>query len=175
MLRRTSNREYLTDHAFFVDVMALCALSSERVRDGALFPGRWEPEYFQTPPSELFFAAATDSIPRDLTAMQGLDWLRACGLLALYGIQVGKINIMHQYLGLYHSLVAIDRLHDEKNWPKGIGIVEIELRRRQVKFHRLSPHFVQLLTQYSSGLCIRSKYSLPEYGGLWFAVVNHNA
>lgn len=131
MIRRTANRDYLTDDAFFADVMAVCALSSERVRDGALFPGRWEPEYFQTPPPELFFAAAKDAIPQDLTAMQGLDWLRACGLLALYGIQAGKINIMHQYLGLYHSLVAMDGLHDEKNWPKGIGIVEIELRRRQ--------------------------------------------
>lgn len=144
MLRRTTNREYLTDHAFFADIMAVCALSSARVRDGALFPGRWEPEYFQTPPSELFFAAAKDSIPQDLSAMQGLDWLRTCGLLALYGIQVGKINVMHQYLGLYHSLIDMDGLHDEKNWPKGIGIVETELRRRHVR----SLHFpmIRLLT-----------------------------
>lgn len=139
MLKRISNREYLTDHAFFADVMALCAISSERVRDGALLPGRWEPEYFQNPPSELFFAAAKDSIPQDLTAMRGLDWLRTCGLLALYGIQVGKINIMHQYLGLYHTLVAMHGLHDEKNWPKHIGIIEVELRRRQVSFIFLPP------------------------------------
>lgn len=55
-----------------------------------------------------------------------------CALLALYGIQVGKIDIMHQYLGLYHSLVSMDSLHDEKNWPKDIGFVETELRRRLV-------------------------------------------
>lgn len=133
MLRRTANREYLTDRAFFAAVMALCALCSERVRDGAIFPGRWEPDYFQTPQAELFFAAAKDSFPQDLGAVQSLDWLRTCALLALYGIQIGKINIMHQYLGLYHSLVAMDGLQDEKNWPKGIGIVEIELRRRQVR------------------------------------------
>jgi hypothetical protein len=64
--------------------------------------------------------------------MHGLDWLRTCGLLALYGIQVGKINIMHQYLGIYHSIVAMDGLHDEKNWPKGEGIVDTEIRRRLV-------------------------------------------
>lgn len=41
---------------------------------------------------------------------------------------------MHQYLALYRSLVDMDGLHDENNWPKGIGIVETELRRRQVCF-----------------------------------------
>ncbi len=40
---------------------------------------------------------------------------------------------MHRYLGLYHSLVAIDGLHDERNWPKEIVIVEIEERRRLVQ------------------------------------------
>lgn len=134
MLKRTTNREYLTNHAFFTDVMAVCALSSARVRDGALFPGRWDPEYFQNPLSEVFFAAAKESMPQDLSAMRGLDWLRACGLLALYGIQVGRIGVMHQYLALYRSLVDMDGLHDENNWPKGIGIVETELRRRQVCF-----------------------------------------
>lgn len=133
MLRRITNREYLTDPAFFADVMAVCALSSARARDGALLPGRWDLEFFQTPPPELFFAAAKDTFPQDLGDMRGLDWPRTCGLLALYGIQVGKISIMHQYLGLYHSLVAMDGLHDEKNWPKGIGIVEVELRRRLVR------------------------------------------
>jgi len=64
--------------------------------------------------------------------MKGIDWMQACALMALCSVQVGEIEIMHQYLGLYHSLAAIDDFHDEKNWPKGIGIVEIELRRRLV-------------------------------------------
>lgn len=72
-------------------------------------------------------------MPRDLSAMRGLDWMRTCALLALVGIHVGKIEIMHQYLGLYHSLVAMDGLQDEKNWLKEIGIVEIEERRRLVQ------------------------------------------
>ena len=90
--------------------------------------------------------------------MQGLDWLRTCGLLALYGIQAGKINIMHQYLGLYHSLVAMDGLHDEKNWPKGIGIVEIELRRRQVCLLTI---ILFIANTSSFGLCTHSKYFHP--------------
>ena len=111
--------------------MAVCAIASARARDGALFPGRWDPEHFKNPTSESFFAAAKEAIPQDLSGMRGLDWMRTCALMALYGIQVGRIEIMHQYLGLYHSLVAMDNLHDEKNWPKS-GIVEVELRRRLV-------------------------------------------
>lgn len=111
--------------------MAVCAIASARARDGALFPGRWDLEHFKNPTSESFFAAAKETIPQDLSGMRGLDWMRTCALMALYGIQVGRIEIMHQYLGLYHSLVAMDSLHDEKNWPKS-GIVEVELRRRLV-------------------------------------------
>jgi hypothetical protein len=115
MRRRAVNRDYLDDHAFFAVTMAICALASARARDGALLPGGWDIEHFESPPPGLFFAAAKDVIPTDLNDMHQLDWLRTCALLALYGIQVGRIEIMHQYLGLYHSLVAMDGLHDEKN------------------------------------------------------------
>lgn len=116
--------------------MAICAIASARARDGALFPGRWDQERFKNPSSEAFFAAAKEVMQQDLSSMRGLDWMRTCALLALYGIQVGNIDVMHQYLGVYHSLVSMDKLHDEKNWPKNIGIVETELRRRLV-----SPYF----------------------------------
>ncbi len=134
MKSRVASRDYLTDHSFFADIMAICSLASARARDGALLPGQWEPGYFQNPPSESFFAAVKETMPRDLGAMRGLDWMRTCAIMALYGIQVGKIEIMHQYLGIYHSLVSMDGLHDEKNWPKNIGIVEIELRRRLASY-----------------------------------------
>jgi hypothetical protein len=65
--------------------------------------------------------------------MRGLNWMRTCAMLALYGIQIGKIDIMHQYLGLYHSQVALDGLHNEVNWPRDIGIIEVEERRRLVQ------------------------------------------
>ncbi len=133
MRRRLASRDYLTDHSFFADIMSICALASARARDGALFPGRWAPDHFQTPSSESFFAAAKEVMPRELSEMKGLDWMRTCALLAVYGIQIGKLDIMHQYLGMYHTLVSMDSLHDEKNWPPGIGIVEIELRRRLVR------------------------------------------
>jgi len=64
--------------------------------------------------------------------MGSLDWMRTCAILALVGIQFGNIKMMHQYLGTYHTLVAMDGLHDEKNWPRQIDMVEVEERRRLV-------------------------------------------
>jgi hypothetical protein len=154
MLRRLATRDYLTDHSFFADIMSICALASARARDGALFPGRWDPDHFESPASESFFVAAKEAMPQELGAMKGLDWMRTCAMLALYGIQVGRIEIMHQYLGMYHSIVAMDSLHDEKNWPKGIGIVEVELRRRLVSFSSCHNWRSGANRRTSSGQCI---------------------
>lgn len=56
-------------------------------------------------------------------------------LKALYGTQTSNMEMMHQYMGLYQSVVSVDRLYDEKNWPLGLGMIEIETRRRLVSFH----------------------------------------
>ncbi|KFY57810.1 hypothetical protein V496_06357 [Pseudogymnoascus sp. VKM F-4515 (FW-2607)] len=130
-LQKITTRGYLSDRGLFAVVMAICALASARARDGALFPGQWDPSHFRHPSSESFYSAARDVTPHlNLSAMEGINWMRMCALLSLLGIQNGNISVMHQYLGLYHTLAAIDGLHDEKNWPKDIGIVEIEERRR---------------------------------------------
>ena len=59
-----------------------------------------------------------------------LNTLRAHAILALAAIQDGKIRDMHEHLGRYHTIVAMERLHDEANWPVEIGVVETEERRR---------------------------------------------
>jgi hypothetical protein len=125
-------QEYLMDKSFFGDIMAICALTSARATDGALLPGGSDGQYPQPLSPESLFAAAKEVMPTDLSEMRALDWIWMCALLAAYGIQVDKIDMTHQYLGINHSLVSMDGLHDEKNWPKDIGIVEIELRRRLV-------------------------------------------
>ncbi|KAH7346556.1 hypothetical protein BKA65DRAFT_279312 [Rhexocercosporidium sp. MPI-PUGE-AT-0058] len=130
LLRKIAERSYLKDRGLFAAVMSICALASARARDGALPPGRWDPAYFVQPAAEIFCAAAKDVMPPDLASLRGLGYMRACALLALFGVQLGKVEIMHQYLGLYHALVALDGLHDEKNWPDGIGRIELEERRR---------------------------------------------
>lgn len=132
LLRRISTREYLSDKASYGMTMAICALASARARDGALYPDKWNSNYLREPSAESFFSAAIDVLPSDFTKMKGLDWLRTCAVLALVGIQIGNIQMMHQYLGIYHTLVAMDGLHDEKNWPKDTNMVHVEERRRLV-------------------------------------------
>ena len=132
MLRRLANREYLTNRALYSSTMAMCALASARTRDGALYSNRWNPKYYAEPASEVFAAAAEDAIPKDLTTVHNLDYLRACALLAIISIQYGQINGMLMHLGVYHTMTTVNGLYDEIHWPAGIGLVEIEERRRLV-------------------------------------------
>lgn len=129
--RRITNREYITNRGLFACVMVICALASARVRDGAAsssagLPGTrdWS--------SEAFHAAALSAVPKDLSSARGIDYMRTFALLALFSIQSGRIDAMQLNMGIYHTLVSVERLYDESAWPEGIGLVEIEERRRLV-------------------------------------------
>ena len=165
LLRRISTREYLSEKAFFAATMSICALASARARDGALYLSKWNQDYFREPASEDFLAAAIAALPSDWSTMKELDWMRTCAVLALLGIQVGNISMMHQYLGMYHSLMAMNGLHDEKNWPE-VGMVEAEERRRLVS---MAPRpvpatdFLVLEYLYPRSLLIRTSYSIHYY------------
>lgn len=112
--------------------MAVCSLSSARVRDGALYSNHWRASELAEPPSEAFYAAAKESLPRDLSAAKGTDYMRACAIMAIASIQNGQIRAMQQYSGIYHTLTAMEGLHDEKLWPKDLSPVDVEERRRLV-------------------------------------------
>ncbi|KEF51102.1 uncharacterized protein A1O9_12825 [Exophiala aquamarina CBS 119918] len=112
--------------------MAVCALVSARVRDQAIFNPSWDIQELSETPSEAFYDAAVRCWADYENSSQAhtLNALRSCAVLALTAIQYGKIREMQLYLGKYHTFVAMDGLHDELNWPKNIGIVETEERRR---------------------------------------------
>lgn len=129
-LRRVSYGEYVTDRFFFASTMAACALASARARDGAIISSRWKQADLKEPASQVFHDAARAALPIDLITAQQHDCLRAQALLALTALQNGQIRTMHQQLGRYHAMVAMDGLHDESNWPSNIGMVETEERRR---------------------------------------------
>lgn len=131
-IEQVNNKEHLHDQSLFASTMAVCSLVSGRVRDGALYSNLWDREELIDPPSEIFFAAAQDSIPRDLVAVKGIQYMRACAILAISSIQNGQIKIMQKYSGLYHTLMSMDGLHDEKLWPKSLSPIETEERRRLV-------------------------------------------
>lgn len=130
LLRRVSRGEYATNRPLFASVLAMCALSSARVRDGALYTGKWDANSLKSPSSEELFQAARQAIPPDAALSQDFDYMRAYALLAIASIQYGDTPRMNYYLGLYHSFVAVGMLQDENNWPSGLGHVEIEERRR---------------------------------------------
>ena len=109
--------------------MAACALAAARARDGAL-GDKYQNEESSGNSSEVFFSAAQDNISKDLTKMSGLGYLRACALLALTSIQYGQVQTMHQYMGHYMTLGAIQHFHDENYWPEHISVEEREERRR---------------------------------------------
>lgn len=109
--------------------MAACALASARARDGALTILHSQLRHSE-PESEVYFTAASDGIGKDFKNAQGLDYMRACALLALTSIQYGQISTMHQYLGHYQTLSAMQQFHDETCWPQNLSDVESEERRR---------------------------------------------
>lgn len=112
--------------------MAICALALTRVRDGSIIPDSWPPQHFEDLDPALLFAAAEKVMPSKLGDKGELDWMRTCGILALYGLQNGDSEILCRYLGEYNLIVGKYALHDEDHWPKGISIIEIEMRRRLV-------------------------------------------
>lgn len=129
--RRITSGEYITNQGLLACVMAICALASARVRDGASSSSAGLPGTHDWS-SETFHAAAHNAVPKDLSSAQGIDYMRTFALLALFSIQSGRIDAMQLNMGIYHALVSVERLYDESAWPEGIGLVEIEERRRVV-------------------------------------------
>jgi hypothetical protein len=115
---------------FFSSIMAMCALASARIRDGAL-PSRM-PEAVRNPEasSEVFFAAAKSVFTVDLDKLRGFDYIRACALLSLTSIQYGQSLDVQQYSGIGSTLISMQRFYDEKYWPSGLEDSEKETYRR---------------------------------------------
>lgn len=131
--RRISRNEYTSDAFLFTVTMAVCALVSARVRDGAVFNPRWDVTELkrQSPRPDIYYTEAVRQLgSMDDARSADVNVLRTHAILALAAIQDGKVRDMHRYLGRYHTIVAAEGLHDESNWPRHIGLVEKEERRR---------------------------------------------
>jgi hypothetical protein len=127
---RIRNRDHLSDRGFFASVMGACALASARARDGALIQDSELPKHELDKQSEIFLSGAACAIYKDFNKAQGLGYLRACGLLAMTAIQYGQIATMHQYLGHFCTLSAMQQFHDENHWPRTMAMTEKEECRR---------------------------------------------
>lgn len=127
---RIRNRNHLSDRGFFASIMGACALAAARARDGALVDSRSVPRHGLEQQSEVFYSGATCAICKDFNKAQGLGYLRACALLAMTAIQYGQIASMHQYLGIFCTLSAMQQFHDEAHWPRSLSLTEREECRR---------------------------------------------
>lgn len=127
--RRLHKQDHHTDRGFFASIMAACALAAARTRDGALGI-EYDFDDSAEKSSEVFFSAAQDAIPKDLSKATGLGFLRACGLLALTSMQYGQLHTMHIHMGHYHTLSTLQAFHDEEKWPVGLTVEEKEESRR---------------------------------------------
>lgn len=138
--RKISRAEYNTNQPLFATTMAVCALVGGRVRDGSVMNPRWDVQALQreTLP-DTFYAEARRQLLEFSVESSDFNILRAHAIVAIAAIQNGKVRDMHYHLGIYHTLMAMDGLHDEANWPSGIGIIEREERRRMVSVSLTSP------------------------------------
>lgn len=129
-MKKISRGEYMHDRALYSVTMAICALSSARASDNALSNPTWDIEELSRTSSATFYHCAIDGLPNVDAPEQSLDTMRACALLALAAIQNRNVRHMQAYLGKYHTMVAMDGLHDEANWPPNLDNIELEERRR---------------------------------------------
>ncbi|KAK5627514.1 hypothetical protein RRF57_003229 [Xylaria bambusicola] len=131
LMRRVSRGEYTSDKAFFISIMAICALVAVRIRDGSVTNPRRDVSSLQNLDSEIFYTEAQNQLSSAGDQIN-IHIIRSHALMAIAAIQKGFIRDMRKHLGMYHMLVDMYGLHDESNWPVGIGLIEREERRRLV-------------------------------------------
>ncbi|KAH9896250.1 fungal-specific transcription factor domain-containing protein [Xylariomycetidae sp. FL2044] len=127
--RQISRAEYMTDKRLFTGTMAVCSLVSSRVRDGAVTNPRWNTDSFGPMNPDIFTFEAERHLSHNMDD-SSLHIIRAHAILAIAAIQNGRNRELQKHLGTYHMLMDMDGLHDESNWPRSIGIIEREERRR---------------------------------------------
>lgn len=138
--RDVRERRYLHDRAFYATTMAVCAIASARVRDGADAMGDTEGGLSlmstlpaSTPPSEVFYEATMRAFPRDLSQAPDFDYKRSKIVLAMLCIQYGQVRQLMTHLHDYITLCAADAFHLESRWPPNLAETELQERRRLVR------------------------------------------
>ncbi|TXT04335.1 hypothetical protein VHUM_04102 [Vanrija humicola] len=135
--RDVRDRRYLHDRAFYAATMAVCAIASARVRDGADAMGDTDGGLSlmsklppSTPPSEVFYEATVRAFPRDLSQAPEFDYKRSKVILAMLCIQYGQVRQLMTHLHDYITLSAADAFHLESRWPPNLPETELQERRR---------------------------------------------
>lgn len=134
-------KRYLTDPGFRASLLAVCAIASARIRDGAalsLGVGVDQPE-FDTASLRAAAIAAVPSFPIGRPPL--FDELRASFLLAVLAMQDGDTEQSHAMMGRYFTFSSIVTFHDESRWPD-----TLKPHERQEFRCLVSPMCISMLT-----------------------------
>ncbi|KAK1974313.1 hypothetical protein LZ30DRAFT_416098 [Colletotrichum cereale] len=143
ILRDWENTSLSSTRASFARLMAICALSSCHVRDGAVFnpavPAPLRPEHHQA-----YMEDAQKAIPetnREIGSFDVFDYLQVLGTLSLAATQLKDDPLFHECMGRYHTLVAQHTFHFEARWPSHLTYPEKHVRRQFFwSMYRLEVH-----------------------------------
>ncbi|KAK1625245.1 hypothetical protein BDP81DRAFT_328511 [Colletotrichum phormii] len=132
-----------SSRASFARLMAICALSSCHVRDGALFnPDTPTPLLLEH--HEAYMQDAERAIPernRDISSSEAFEYLQVLGTLSLAATQLKDDPLFHECMGRYHTLVAQHTFHFEARWPSHLTYPEKHVRRQFFwSMYRLEVH-----------------------------------
>ncbi|OLN87638.1 hypothetical protein CCHL11_05617 [Colletotrichum chlorophyti] len=132
-----------TSRASFARLMAICALSSCHVKDGALFRPNM-PEVVRPEHHRAYLDDARKAIPednRDIRGSEAFQYLQVLGTLSLAATQLKDDSLFNEYLGRYHTLMAQESFHFEARWPSNITFPEKHVRRQFFwSMYRLEVH-----------------------------------
>jgi hypothetical protein len=116
----------------YASLIAMCALSAQHAQQGSLFEAD-EPLGDLAAGAQSYLTEGLNLVmEQQQPDVLDLEYIRACGFLALFGIQTGNRSMIHKYLGMYHSVCARFSLHDESQWDDkfDMSVCELETRRR---------------------------------------------
>ncbi|GJC90136.1 hypothetical protein ColLi_12974 [Colletotrichum liriopes] len=143
LMREWDNTSLSSSRASFARLMAICALSSCHVSDGAVFnpnlPALLRPEHHQA-----YMEDAQKAVPesnREIGSFEAFDYLQVLGTLSLAATQLKDDPLFHECMGRYHTLVAQHTFHFEARWPSHLTYPEKHVRRQFFwSMYRLEVH-----------------------------------
>jgi len=122
----------------YARVMAICALSANRMLSGATVSTRDITEILEP---KHYLEQAIASIQTNSDKPPDFEKLQAISIVCVAAMETSDVVLLQRFLGLYHGTLAQQGFHDEKRWPEGISAAETEGRRRLYwHMYRLEVH-----------------------------------
>ncbi|GJD00006.1 C6 transcription factor [Colletotrichum higginsianum] len=144
LLREWDSTSLSSSRASFARLMAICALSSCHVRDGAVFDPAAAPAPLRPEHHRAYMEDAQRAVPesnRDIAGGEAFDYLQVLGTLSLAATQLKDDPLFHECMGRYHTLVAQHTFHFETRWPAHLTYPEKHVRRQFFwSMYRLEVH-----------------------------------